>query len=102
MKKNDFLEIKNLDAKTLMDRARIIRGELADLRVEKGINKLTDLKVITKKRKDLAKILTVVNQKRLIEKLESQVKKQDKTEDIKKQTEPIKPKITKAKKGDKK
>lgn len=75
MKRNDFIEIKNLDPKALIEKVRVLREELADLRLDKGINKLTDVKIIVKKRKDLAKVLTVLNQKRLLEKLEAQVKK---------------------------
>lgn len=73
MKKNDFIEIKSLNTEALTEKVRILRGELSDLRIDKGMNKLTDLKVISKKRKDLAKILTVLNQKKLLQKLEDQV-----------------------------
>lgn len=76
MKRNDFIEIKNLDPKALIEKVRVLGEELADLRLDKGINKLTDVKIIAKKRKDLAKVLTVLNQKRLLEKLEEQIKKE--------------------------
>lgn len=71
MKKNDLTEIKTFDMKTLIEKAKSINKEIADLIMDKNMSKLKDLKVISKKRKDLAQVMTVLNQKRLLESLES-------------------------------
>ncbi len=71
MKTRDFLnEIKTLDIKALVLKSKTLKGEIADLVLDKNMNKLKDLKSIDKKRKDLARTLTVLEQKRLIEQLE--------------------------------
>lgn len=70
MKKNEFAQIKNLDVKELKDKAKSLKGEIGKLTMEKNMKKLKDLKMISKKRKDLAQILTVVRQKQLLEELE--------------------------------
>jgi ribosomal protein L29 len=70
MKRNDFNEIKRLDTKALLEKARVLRGELSDLILDKNMSKLADLKAISKKRKDIAQILTVVKQKQLLEQFE--------------------------------
>lgn len=70
MKKNDLVEIKKIDIKTLKERAKKIKEELSGLVIDKNMNKLTNLKAIKNKRKDMAQILTVLNQKQLVEALE--------------------------------
>ena len=70
MKKNEFAQIKNLDVKELKDKAKSLKGEIGKLTMEKNMKKFKDLKMISKKRKDLAQILTVVRQKQLLEELE--------------------------------
>lgn len=81
MKTRDFLnEIKTLDIKALVLKAKTLRGEIADLVLDKNINKLKDLKSIDKKRKELARTLTVLEQKRLLESLESRVESQEENE----------------------
>lgn len=70
MKKNDLAEIKKLDIKSLSERAKKAREELMNLRLEKVAKKLTNLRAIKSKGKDLAQILTVLRQKQLLEELE--------------------------------
>ena len=70
MKRNDLLEVKALDQKALLERVKTLRGVLADLVIDKHMNKLTDLKVISKRRKDLAQVLTTLRQKQMLEQLE--------------------------------
>ncbi|TSC87344.1 MAG: Uncharacterized protein G01um10147_665 [Microgenomates group bacterium Gr01-1014_7] len=77
MKKNEFNQIKGLSIKELIDKTKQIRKEIADLTLDKNMNKLKDLKAISKKRKDLAQVLTVIKQKQLLEKLE-ELKKETK------------------------
>lgn len=75
MKKNDFLIIKGLDLKELGLKAKSIKDEIANLVLDKNMNKLKDLKTISKKRKDLAQVLTVARQKQLLAELAAKVTK---------------------------
>lgn len=70
MKKNDFVQIKSLDIKELIGKAKALKKEMADLFLDKNMKKLKDLKSISKKKKDLAQILTVLKQKELLKVLE--------------------------------
>lgn len=71
MKRNDFLEIKHLDEKTLLGKVVALRGEIDELVLDKNMSKLKDFKAISKKKKDIAQILTVVKQKQLLAVLEA-------------------------------
>lgn len=70
MKKNDFIQIKGLDIKELVLKTKALKIEIADLVVDKNMKKLKDLKMISKKKKDIAQILTVIRQKQLLGQLE--------------------------------
>lgn len=72
MKKNDLAQIKLLDLSQLRSKLRSIKDEVANLVMDKNMKKLKDLKVIFKKRKDLAQILTILRQKELLSELEAQ------------------------------
>lgn len=74
MRKNQFVEIKVLDVKTLWEKVRVLRGEISELVIDKNMNKLKDLKSISKKKKDLAQTMTVIRQKQLLESLENKIK----------------------------
>lgn len=78
MKKNDFLEIKNLTVENLFKKIKVSKLEIADLILDKNMNKLKDLKSILKKRHEIAQMMTVLNQKKLLEKLEATVEKKEK------------------------
>jgi ribosomal protein L29 len=69
--KMDITTIKNMDTKSVQATAKQLRGEISDLMVDKNLNKLKDLKSIDKKRKDLARVLTILNQKQVLAKLEA-------------------------------
>lgn len=71
MRRNDFLEIKNLSLGALVKKAQSLRSEIADLVMDKNMNKLKDVKSIAKKKKDLAQVLTVLRQKELVKDLEA-------------------------------
>lgn len=75
MKKNDFLQIKGLDIKELKVKTKAFKKEIADLSLDKNMKKLKDLKQVGKKKKDLARILTVIQQKELLSKLENTLSK---------------------------
>lgn len=70
MKKNDLAQIKGLEIKELREKAKAIKIEIADLIIDKNMKKSKDLKMISKKSKDLAQILTVLRQKELLSQLE--------------------------------
>lgn len=74
MKKNDFLQIKGLDTKELILKVKSLRKEIADATLDKSMKKSKDLKIVSKKRKDLAQVMTILNQKELLNKLEEGVK----------------------------
>lgn len=71
MKKNEFNQLKGLPAGELAEKAKSLKKEITDAIFDKNMKKLKDTKTVFKKRKDLAKILTVLGQKQLIEELES-------------------------------
>lgn len=73
-------EIRGLDIAALVAKSKALKIEINDLVLDKNMNKLKDLKSISKKRKDMARILTVLAQKQMIVKLEPAV---EKTEDKK-------------------
>lgn len=75
MKKNEFVQIKGLSLKELSDKAKTIRKEIEEKVLDKNRSKLKDLKMVSKKRKDLAQVLTVVRQKQLLVELEDKVPK---------------------------
>lgn len=74
MKRNELLEIKKLSIVELLKRSRVIKKELANLVLDKNMRKLKDVKVMSKKRVELAQILTVARQKQMLEELEAKVK----------------------------
>lgn len=84
MKLKDFKnEIKVLDVTALLNKAKALKIEINDLVLDKNINKMKNLKSINNKRKDLARIMTVMAQKQLIALLEpaevvKELKKEDK------------------------
>lgn len=70
MKKNEFIQIKSLDLRQLYSKANALREEIANLTLDKNMKKLKDLKMISKKKHDLAQVLTVITQKELLIQLE--------------------------------
>lgn len=70
MKRNELIQIKALDIKELQIKAKSLKDEIASLVIDKNTNKLKDKKAIFKKRKDLAKLKTILRQKELLVKLE--------------------------------
>lgn len=73
MKRTDFNAFKDLNIADLQVKAEGFRKDLADLflAVSDKANKGKDVKLSFKKRKDLAQVLTIISQKRLLEKLQS-------------------------------
>lgn len=73
MKRQEFAQIKGLDIKELREKVRSLRKEIADLMMDKNMNKLKDKKIVSKKRKDLAQVLTILRQKELLQKMEAEL-----------------------------
>ena len=76
MKKNDLIQIKGLDIKELRVKVKAIKGEIVNMELDKNMKKLKDLKTVSKKRKDLAQVLTILRQKELLGELESKMTKE--------------------------
>ncbi len=74
MKRNELVQIKSLDIKELIEKVKSLRKDLADLVFDKNSSKLKDVKTISKKRQDLAQILTIIRQKQLLAELEGKSK----------------------------
>lgn len=70
MKKNNLAEIKKIDIKALAEKAKQIAKEIVSLHIDKNMNKIANLKIVNQKRKDLAQTLTVISQKKLLERME--------------------------------
>lgn len=73
MKKNQFNEFKSYDIKALKEAVKKAKAELADLILDKNMNKLSDLRVVSKKKKDIAQMSTILRQKQLVEELETKL-----------------------------
>ncbi len=73
MKRNDLNEAKRLDQKALQEKVKALRAEMSGLVLDKHMNKLKDLKIISRKKKEVAQFLTILKQKELMESLESKI-----------------------------
>ncbi|MBI2040010.1 50S ribosomal protein L29 [Candidatus Microgenomates bacterium] len=97
MKKNELNLLKGLSIKELVKKANDLRKEISSLIIDKNMKKLKDTKSVFKKRKDLARVLTVIRQKQLLEELESK-SQEPQTESQEKQVSKEE-KVSKARKG---
>jgi len=77
MKKTDLKEIRNLEPKQIRERVIKAKKDLQTLVLEKTQpgKGSKDVKAIFKKRKDIAKMMTILRQKELIGQLEKGVVK---------------------------
>lgn len=73
MKKDQLSQIKGLSITELKKGVKSAKLEIANLIMDKNMKKLKDLKMISKKRKELAKVLTILKQKEILKDLESTV-----------------------------
>ncbi len=76
MKKTELTQMKGLDVKELAGKAGDLKKEIANLVMDKNMKKLKDLKSISKKRKALAQVLTILGQKEQLGKLETETQKE--------------------------
>jgi ribosomal protein L29 len=70
MKKNEFASVKGLDIKELKGKLKNLNNEIANLILDKNMKKLKDLKIISKKKKEIAQFLTLIKQKEMLVQLE--------------------------------
>lgn len=70
MKKTSFNDIKKMDTKALLEKAKSTKKEIVEKYMDKNMAKLKNLKEIKNKRRDLAQMLTVLRQKQLLKELE--------------------------------
>lgn len=75
MKKDQFNNLKGMDQIGLTKQVRELKAEIADLVIDKNTKRLKDLKQISKKKKEVAQIMTVIKQKQLLEQLEKGISK---------------------------
>lgn len=69
MKKSELTVIKGLNFKELKEKVKTLRRDIEELVMDKNMKKLKDLKIISKKKKDLAQVLTILRQKQMLEEL---------------------------------
>lgn len=86
MRRNDLIETKGLEINALILKLHTLKRELSELILDKNMNKLKDLKVLSKKKKDIAQTLTIIRQKAILEELESQNQEKIETKNEKKET----------------
>ncbi len=95
MKKNELAEVKAMDLKELKMKANSLMQDLAGLVIDKNMRKMKDLKMISKKKKDLARVLTVTTQKQLLVQLEKEIPASEE-----KKVKSESPKVKKSAKGE--
>ena len=66
MKKTELNEMRKMDTKDLNARVEKMRKELQDLLIDRNSGKVSDLKAVSKKRHDIAQVLTVARQKEIL------------------------------------
>lgn len=92
--KFDINTVKTMDIKAILQLAKMMRGEISDFILDKNMNKLKDLTVISKKRKELARTLTILRQKQLLAAFEQanpgEVKEPEATAETKVKTKAVK------------
>ncbi len=71
MKKNELAEIKKMELKDINARSQKARKEMLELIMDRNSGKVTDLKLVGKKRKDLAQMATIARQKELLAEMET-------------------------------
>jgi ribosomal protein L29 len=70
MRKNDLNEIKNANVDAISAKIAQAKKDVTSLIIDKNMNKLGDLKSIYKKKRDIAQLSTILNQKLEVERLE--------------------------------
>jgi len=67
MKRKDVEKLHQLSVQELREKLIQTRKELIDLRMSEGREKTKDVKIIGKKRDDLARIMTILKEKEFLE-----------------------------------
>ena len=81
MKRVEFKELKNQDLKQLMQKLRQAKKDYDEALMDKNMKKLKDVRAASKKRKDIARMETLIRQKELLGELKSKVESGVKTSD---------------------
>lgn len=68
MRKKEVAELKAKSIKELKKKAQVLREEIAKEKVEFEVNRPKDTNTTFKKRKRLARVLTIIREKELFEK----------------------------------
>lgn len=77
MKRNELAEAKKSEIKDLIKRVSQIEAELMQLQIDKNAAKLSNLRQIFNRRKDLAQIKTVLRLKQLLTELNRKDEKEE-------------------------
>lgn len=80
MKKNDLAEIKKMDLSLIGEKLKKAQKEVVSLVIDKNTNKLTNLKTIKNKRREIAQMMTIVRQKQLLQQIEVRISESKKKE----------------------
>jgi large subunit ribosomal protein L29 len=72
MKKQQLNEIKNKSIKDLKTLVNSLKKEIANLNMDLKLGKLKNVRAISAKRKDVAQVLTIVNQNAAMEKIKKE------------------------------
>ncbi len=83
MKKNELNEIKKTEIKALSEKIKQAKKDLLDLKFDQNLGKLKDKKGVSKKRKNIAQMMTILRQKEMLGELEARVKNQESSEKAK-------------------
>ena len=65
MKRNELKEVKSKEIKELQVMLKDLKSQIAKLTVERSSGKTKNVCLISQKRKDVARILTIIRQKEL-------------------------------------
>ncbi|MEX2028700.1 MAG: 50S ribosomal protein L29 [Candidatus Curtissbacteria bacterium] len=74
MKKKDLEQLKSQDIKTLKKKVDDLKKEAANFKIEISLGKVKNVHSISQKKKDIAKIMTILNIKSKIAKIEVKTK----------------------------
>lgn len=70
MKTQQLNDFKKQDEKSLLEKVRLLKQEITDWQIDKGMNKQKDLKQINKNRRSIAQLLTIWRQKQMLKELD--------------------------------
>lgn len=75
MKKQELIDIKKMDPKSIAEKIKKTRKEFDGLQIDKNMGKLSNLKAYRLKKRDLAQMLTILRQKELLDQIKDKGEK---------------------------